>query len=286
MNANAYNDATDAYQPTDDDIAAYNASCVAALYTRDGECITSNIRRHEGFKGKPYIVVATTCGRCGGQGGGIQWAHTGWTCFACGGTGKGVSKIVKLYTEEQLAKLNASQARRDAKKATKVAEIARKAAAEVAEKRSTFDAANGELVSWLLSHFEGNKFLTSLAEQLTARGQLSPRQVEVLAASKAKSEIIKPESYWRGEIGERLILSVTVERVSSFERQCYMSQYEETVYITTLRDERGNAFVVKSPKFSPEQGTTLTIKGTVKEHSSYRGENQTVLTRVSEVTSK
>lgn len=279
MNTNAYNDVTDAYQPTEDDIQAYNASCAAALYTRDGDCVTSNIRRDDGSKGKPYIVVATTCGRCGGLGGGTQWAHTGWTCFECGGTGKGTSKIAKLYTEEQLAKLNASQARRDAKKVAEIAEVARKQAAEIAEKRSAFDAANGELVSWLLSHAEGNDFLTSLADQLTTRGQLSPRQVEVLAAAKIKSEITKPELHWRGEIGERLTVSVTVERVSSFERQRYMSQYDETVYVVTLRDEHGNALVVMSPGFHPEQGASLTIKGTVKKHSSYRGENQTMLSR-------
>lgn len=76
-------------------------------------------------KGAAKYDYESTCGRCGGAGGGPQWSHTGWTCFQCGGSGKGGVKTGKLYTADRLAKLNAAQAKRDAKSAAKT-----KAAAE------------------------------------------------------------------------------------------------------------------------------------------------------------
>jgi hypothetical protein len=52
------------------------------------------------------------------------------------------------------------------------------------------------------------------------------------------------------------------------------------VCIATLRDAAGNALVVKGTSFWPTKGDTLKLKGTIKEHSDYRGEAQTVLARV------
>jgi len=50
--------------------------------------------------------------------------------------------------------------------------------------------------------------------------------------------------------------------------------------ITTLHTDDGNSIVVKSGSFRAEKGERLTITGTVKEHSEYRGEKQTQLARV------
>ena len=47
-----------------------------------------------------------------------------------------------------------------------------------------------------------------------------------------------------------------------------------------MRDEAGNAIVVKSPSFyGREKGDAFTLRATVKEHSEYRGEKQTRVER-------
>lgn len=65
------------------------------------------------------------CQRCGGEGGFKGWP--GYTCYRCGGATRRVNGRyldpnpykVRVYTEDHLARLNASQAKRDAKAAAK-----------------------------------------------------------------------------------------------------------------------------------------------------------------------
>ena len=72
-----------------------------------------------------------TCPRCGGQGWAGQWKYTGVTCFRCGGSGlRNRPRIVKEYTDEYFAKL---EAKRQAKQAKYESEHAEEIAAEKAE---------------------------------------------------------------------------------------------------------------------------------------------------------
>lgn len=64
-----------------------------------------------------------TCPRCGGAGMCDKWAYTGRVCFACGGTGKRArAKVVKEFTPEYWAKL---EAKRIAKEQARAAEVAK-----------------------------------------------------------------------------------------------------------------------------------------------------------------
>ena len=70
------------------------------------------------------------CPRCGGAGEADKWQMTGRICYACGGTGKRAkAMIVKEYTEEHAAKLEAKRLA----KAQKVAEETRRYNEEHAE---------------------------------------------------------------------------------------------------------------------------------------------------------
>lgn len=58
-----------------------------------------------------------TCPRCGGAGESDKWWQTGRTCYACGGTGiRATPRVVKEYTPEYQAKLDARRAARNAKR--------------------------------------------------------------------------------------------------------------------------------------------------------------------------
>ena len=78
------------------------------------------------------IFYDYTCPRCCGYGELDKWQYTGRTCFACGGTGmRPVAKIVKEYTEEYAAKLEARRIAKQRKYETEHAEeIAQKKAEE------------------------------------------------------------------------------------------------------------------------------------------------------------
>ena len=54
------------------------------------------------------------CSRCGGQGGADKWKWTGWTCHRCGGSRiDPTPEIVKLYTAEKKARLEAERRERE-----------------------------------------------------------------------------------------------------------------------------------------------------------------------------
>ena len=63
------------------------------------------------------IYHDNNCPHCSGYGSLEKWARTGKTCFECGGSGlRPRPKIVKIYTPEHRAKLDAQKAARDAKR--------------------------------------------------------------------------------------------------------------------------------------------------------------------------
>lgn len=83
-----------------------------------------------------------------------------------------------------------------------------------------------------------------------------------------------------GEVGKRIDVEVTVSRVFTFYRDSYSGYGSEACHISTMVTPNRVCVVVKSGAFCPEVGETLKLRGTVKEHSEYRGQMQTVLQRV------
>lgn len=101
-------------------------------------------------------------------------------------------------------------------------------------------------------------------------------------------------SKYVGTIGERISREVVL--VGDFSYETRFGFVSQTNYIYTMQDADGNVFVWKTTKslfFDVEnekepdvydcdcirKGDTMKITGTVKEHSDYKGTNQTVLTR-------
>lgn len=95
------------------------------------------------------------------------------------------------------------------------------------------------------------------------------QSMQIKKAERQKSEYV-------GQVKDKL--NLTVQLVAS---PSYDSAYG-TCYIYIMKDESGNIFVWKTNKYVKyEIGSILNVKGTVKEHSEYRDEKQTVLTRCS-----
>jgi hypothetical protein len=113
------------------------------------------------------------------------------------------------------------------------------------------------------------------AARLTAQKEKAERAAE-LERKRAASRYV-------GTIKERMTLEVTLDVAFSFEvedRYDYIGGMM-TKYIYVFRDSNDNAFKwITGVNIHAEQNDKLTIKGTVKEHEEYKGEQQTVLTRV------
>jgi uncharacterized protein (DUF3820 family) len=87
-----------------------------------------------------------------------------------------------------------------------------------------------------------------------------------------------------GEPKKRMTFDVTVVRHFAFARESFSGYGVETVHIVTMVDKAtGACLVSKSTAFRAEEGEELKIKATVKEHSEYRGQAQTVVQRIAEV---
>ena len=121
-----------------------------------------------------------TCPRCAGAGQAEKWRYTGLVCFECGGTGKrAVPKLVKEYTPEYWAKL---EARRQAK------------AAKEAEARAKYEAEHAEEISAQRAEANRRTFEFRCAEHGCGKDGIG----YVLTGNtyKAKDEIKKNGGIW------------------------------------------------------------------------------------------
>lgn len=258
------------------------------LFNRDG---TPNKRPFAvSPKGKPWTSYVSKCGRCGGLGGSDAWKFTGYTCFDCGGSGKGPVRQVALYTCEELAKLNAKQAKARATKQAKADAAAAKAQAEADARRETFMQQFGPVLARMEKHATKSDFIADVLVGVLTRCTMSDKQLDAVIVSMDKADAREREraaSAYVGEIGDRIETVIKVVRASNFSRPAFNAPWRsETVYVTGMRDNRGNMLVAMSTAFRAEVDETFTIRGTVKAHEEYKGEKQTKLTRVQEYVAK
>lgn len=93
-----------------------------------------------------------------------------------------------------------------------------------------------------------------------------------------------------GQVGEKVNIVVELVKSASYDYRFSKGWWgTETNYIYTLKDTEGHLFVWKTTSGLGrvengeyrriEEGERFTLKGTIKEHSEYKGEKQTVLTR-------
>jgi hypothetical protein len=150
------------------------------------------------------------------------------------------------------------------------------------------------------------------AAEAKRRAEWEKKQAEK-AAEKARkeaerlAEIERNRGQFMGNVGDKIEMSVTLERTFNYETKCFNAPWKTDivtgyvfktddgntlVWKTTgsiarkvevetwddadLRGENGKFYAYKAP----EEGARLTIKGTIKAHEEYNNVNQTILTRV------
>ena len=106
-------------------------------------------------------------------------------------------------------------------------------------------------------------------------GKLKPESV----IQKAVDALIYDEgtSEFVGEIGERIELTLTVTRAIEIEN----SYGHHMMHI--MEDDCGNVYVWTTAAKSWPEGTVKTIRGTIKDHRTYKNTKQTVLKNCREI---
>lgn len=235
-----------------------------------------------------------TCPRCGGKGYSEAWIHTGLTCYKCGGSGQTMDpRVIKEYTPEYRAILDARAAKRQEKKIAKIrAEHPEWKAGKgfvndrifVVGIRNTFDlkddikAAGGrynEFAGWYFSepHEEFQTIEITAEEALveTAWGYLEWRNtIREIVEAQIPAE---PTSDYIGQEGDKVNMEVTLTHTGSYQTRF------GTTYVHTFKDAEGNVLVWKTSTYPQFEVGTIRIKGTIKGHDEYKGTKQTVLTR-------
>jgi hypothetical protein len=138
-----------------------------------------------------------------------------------------------------------------------------------------------------LSDYHHNLYLSCLANVVDYRSKgivaslLTAYQYEMeMIEKKEQEKQEQKDSEYFGEIGERSEYTLEVIKKSGFATQFGWT----TLHI--FKDEHGNIATWFSSNKEFEQGETVTVKATVKEHREYNGTKQTVLTRCTEVKNK
>lgn len=130
-----------------------------------------------------------------------------------------------------------------------------------------------------------------IARQQEAERKAEEERKAAEEARKAAEEAArKAISQYVGKVGERLELTLTVKFSAHFEVPAYGGFGTDTMYVHNMVDDNGNVFVWKTSttlykKLADgsyqvaEKGDKVVIKGTIKNHSEYKDEKQTELTR-------
>ena len=197
-------------------------------------------------------------------------------CDCVAKTGWGIEGFEKVRAAHTRARRQAgAQSRRAARQAQVAAERAQRQADRLEATQAWRDD-NSAVVARLTAYEGTNDFLRSSAINLAQWGNLTDRQLEAVESAFAvidRIEAARANSQHLGAVGDKVTLTITVERVIVLETQF------GTNYITIARDEQGNAVTYKGRINIGDKGDTNTIKASVKEHTVYNGIKQTAIQR-------
>lgn len=251
--------------------------------------------------GKNYVKVYEQCPKCGGTG---IYLHFG-TCFTCSGAG-GRTKVVRAYTPDERAKLDAAAERRaERKEQDKIAN-----AESVKEKEYEKYGFNlKENVTYVVAGENSYSYKDEIKNQGykydNVFGWHGSKPIELpenlilikvdlneLAeinlygkvfyndgAYKRIKEIINNElskdstSDWLGEEGEYIDLDATVTKITGF------SSYYGYTNVFTFESEGNIISWFTSTYPSLSEGNTVHIKAKIKKLDNYKGVRTTVITR-------
>lgn len=250
------------------------------LFTRTGDEFNGEVGSDD--KGRPVRYVSVACDRCCvvngqrlwimGTENGQPYSRTGFDCWTCGNTGVRGERKERLYTAKELERVNKAAATREAKRQA----AAVQAAAERADREAAYRAQNADFFAKISTLCTGNgsDFWDELAASLLlALKSPSERQIALVEGEIAKRQQNASSAFF-GEVGQRMTITLTVERVITLE-----SQFYGTTWITVGRTPEGNVVTYKGKTDLGNKGDTTTVTATIKGHTTYKEIRQTEIQR-------
>jgi hypothetical protein len=249
------------------------------LFFRDGRAFTTTAyappARQVEIDGKPYASFRSKCIRCGGAGGFKEWP--GYTCYRCGGSRYEAQPTrERLYTADEIDRLDAIKAKKDAGRAAKAA--AAKAEADAArEARIAALRASEALYADLEAEAAGDDFLTDILDKWADR-DLTVGQREAATAAIARIRAKREQAANArhvGTVGAKMDFTGKIEAVVSLGPDAY-GNHRRLVRIVT---SEGAQLVWFTTGQVPAQRAAVTGTATVKKHDTYNDTAQTIITR-------
>ena len=256
-----------------------------------------------------HYYINNRCPKCDGKKYISYYTHVdGGVCFLCGGTGVHPTKVV-VRTAEYAAKLDANRLEKARKTASaRNAEYLRRQGFSVDGKTwvvmgNTYEIKDqlkavgckwNQEFGWHFDHevTDFDTVMVSIEDSIPFWddsteyiGQYSNDGTLYFIASEFIQDYVKslrekyvadhaPKTEYFGNIGDKLELNLTLIHTGGYE-----TMYGYT-YVYAFVDSEGHQFIWKTGCYLDEsEGSTLTVRGTIKAHSEYRGARQTELTR-------
>lgn len=124
------------------------------------------------------------------------------------------------------------------------------------------------------------KWAAALAAQEAEQREREERERAEREAEEARIAAQKAISQHIGAIGEKVDFVGTYIKTGSWEQKAFAGYGMTTMYIHTFKDADGNVFTWKTQRgVCMERGEPVQVRGTIKNHSEYKDEKQTELTR-------
>lgn len=243
-----------------------------------------------------------TCPKCGGNRYLDCYAHVeGGVCFKCGGSGVLEKPITyKVYKPEYAKKLADRRFEKACKKAPEVNRNFFKSFGlnengdswivlgdtySIKEELKAAGARFSPEIGWHFDH-DDNGYdcfkltIDEIAEKdIVGVWQLLPvYEIEGIIKDHKAKLAPKSTSEYIGTVGDKIQLKV--KYLTQFIYHTNYSYYGETHFIYKFSDENGNTLIWDTSSCQElKEGDSYTIKGTIKDHSEYKGDKQTVLNR-------
>jgi hypothetical protein len=197
----------------------------------------------------------------------------GFHCHKCKDTGIRSTRKLRLYTEEQIAKL-----RRAEKAAAAKRELWRSKESERAKYRNSFYyEQNKEFLDALKSLCSGDK--SSYWDNLYETCFDSYRTINSCTLDLVRREVAKrsanPIGSFVGAIGDGVVLAITIHKIITKFSELYGYSFSQV-----CRDQNNNIIVYTSNTLMGYEGDTLTVIAFVKEHKLCDDERHTIVERV------
>lgn len=245
--------------------------------------------------------MSTECPKCGGKG--HIWYYDyiqGGVCFDCGGTGYKEHKW-KEYTPEYAQKLADRRLAKTRAKSDEInAEFLKKMGMsedgkvwcvigntfEIKDELKEKGARYSNRFGWHFDHADNGYVCAEVSIEEIAEKDANTwvwdlyEEWFIIDLIKQKKDALAPktDSEYVGNIGDKVEMRLTFKDEYTF--TTHFTYSGELNFIRKFVDENGNTFVWKSSKYLElEQDKEYTVKGTIKDHSEYKGDKQTILTR-------